>query len=70
MTKNYKLNMGSFKKYVTCIMVFFTPFNIVNFTLTLNLCYSSNFTKKPYNEKKEDFLRIWLLQCITLYQRG
>ena len=54
--------MGSFKKYVTCIMTFFTPFHylshFVNFTLTLLLCYSLNFTKKLYNERKEDFFRI------------
>ena len=66
--------MGPFKKYVTCIMAFFTPFNylsrFVDFTLTLPLCYSLNFTKKLYNEKKEDILRIWLLQRITLYERG
>ena len=45
-----KKNMGPFKKYVTCIMAFFTPFNhlphFVNFTLTLLPCYSLNFTKK------------------------
>ena len=42
--------MGPFKKYVTCIMGFFTPFNyfshFVNFTLTLSLCYSPNLNKK------------------------
>ena len=34
------------------------------------LCYSLNFTKKLQNERKEDFLHIWLLQRITLYERG
>ena len=45
-----KLSMGPFKKYVTCIMALFTPFNYlshsVNFTVTLSLCYSPNFNKK------------------------
>ena len=58
--------MGPFKKYVTCIMTFLTPLNylsyFVNFTLTLPLCYSLNFTKKLQHERKEDFFRIWLLQ--------
>ena len=31
--------------------------------------YSLNFTKKLQNERKEDFLHIWLLQRIKLYQR-
>ena len=52
--------MGPFKKYVTSIMSFFTPFNyflhFVNFTLTLPLCYSLNFTKILQNEKKISFL--------------
>ena len=64
--------MGSFKKYVTCIMAFFTPLNLsqfVNFTLSLPMCYSLNFTKKLENEKKEHFLHIWLLQPIALPQR-
>ena len=42
--------MGPFKKYVTCIVAFFIPFNylsyFVNFTLTVSLCYSLNFNKK------------------------
>ena len=42
--------MGPFKKYITCVMVFFLPLNYLsnfaNFTLTLPLCYSLNFTKK------------------------
>ena len=29
--KTNKLSMGLFKKYVTCIMAFFTPFNSVIF---------------------------------------
>ena len=51
--------MGLLKKYVTGIMAFFTPCDslshIVNFTLTLPLCYSLNVTKKLQNERKEDF---------------
>ena len=42
--------MGPFKKYITCVMVFFLPLNYLsnfpNFTLTLSLFYSLNFTKK------------------------
>ena len=55
-----KKNMRLLKKHVTCIMAFFTPFNylshFVNFSLTLPLCYSLDFTKKLQNERKEDFL--------------
>ena len=40
-------------------MAFFTPFSylphFVTFTVTLPLCYSLNFTKKLWNERKEDF---------------
>ena len=63
--------MRPFKKYATCIMAFFTPFNFVNIqpALTLPLRYSLNFTKKLQNERKEDFWSIWLLQRITLYKR-
>ena len=44
-------------------MAFFTPFNssqFVNFTLSLPMCYSLNFTKKLENEKfdKEIFAYI------------
>ena len=59
--------MRPFKKYVTCIMAFFTPFNylsrFVDFTLTLPLCYSLNFTKKLYNERKENF---FVYGCFSL----
>ena len=55
--KTNKLSMGPFKKYVSCIMAFFTSFNyflhFVNFTLTLSLCYSPNLNKKLQNERKE-----------------
>ena len=63
--------MGPSKKYATCIMACFTPFNFahfVNLTLTLPLWYSLNFTEELWNER-EDFLRVWLLQGITLQQR-
>ena len=52
--------MRPFKKYATCIMAFFTPFNFVNIqpALTLPLRYSLNFTKKLQNERKEDFWSI------------
>ena len=59
--------MVSFKKYVTCIMQFFTSFNylphFVNFTLTLSWCYLLNFTKKLQNERKEDF---FVYGCFSL----
>ena len=38
--KNNKLNMEPFKKYVTWIMTFFTPFNLV----TLSQLYSVYFS--------------------------
>ena len=47
--------MGLFKNYVTCIMAFFTPFKhlspFVNFTQTLPLWYSLNFTKKEWEKR-------------------
>ena len=41
----------------------------VNFILWIPLLYSLNLTKKLYNDRKEDFLHLRLLQCITFYQR-
>ena len=70
--KHNKSNMGSFKTYVTCIMILFTPFNqshFVSSTLPLPLCHSINLTKELWNERKEYFLHILLLQQITLFQR-
>ena len=64
--------MWPFKKYVACIMAFFTPSTLthfVSFTLPLPLCHSVNFTKKLWNEREKQFLHIWLLQHIMLYQR-
>ena len=72
MTKK-KLNMGPFKKYVTCTMAFFTPCDylphILNFTLTRPLCYSLNVTKKLQSERKED---VFVYGCFSLsrYIRG
>ena len=46
------------ESFVTFIMAFFTPSTLsqfVNFTLSLPMYYSLNFTKKLENEKKEDF---------------
>ena len=40
-------------------MVIFISFhyvNFVNFALSLPMCYSINFTKKLYNDRKENFL--------------
>ena len=64
--------MGPFKKYVTCIMAFFTPFNFV--TLCQFYCTTSpvSFTKlhqETIELEGKRFLHIWLLQHITLYQR-
>ena len=64
--------MGPFKKYVTCIMAFFTPFNFV--TLCQFYCTTSpvSFTKLHQETRELEgkrFLHIWLLQHIILYQR-
>ena len=70
---NNKLNMGPFKKYVTCITAFLLHSilsHFVNFFLSVPLRYLLNFTKKLKNERKDDFLHImYLLQCIALCQR-
>ena len=58
--------MGSFKKYVTCIIAFFIPF--ISVTLRQFYSFSSPvlFTKntKLWTERKEDFLYIWILRVI------
>ena len=63
--------METFKKYVTCIMAFFISFTFVTLcqihTFTSSVLFSKN--KKLWNERKEDFLYIWLLQRITLNQK-
>ena len=65
--------MGSFKRYITCIMTFFIPFYSTCDTLWQFYSIASPvlFTEnnKLWNRRKEDFLYIWMLQCITLYQR-
>ena len=52
--------MGSFKKYVTCVMAFFTTFNFVRlcqlYSITSPVLFTKlNLTKKLYNERKEVF---------------
>ena len=47
--------MGQFKKYITCIMAFFTPFAfviLVSFTLSLPLFYSLKIRNYRTREKK------------------
>ena len=62
--------MEQFKKYVTCMMTFFIQFICV----TLCQFYSATspvlFTKneKLWNERKEYFFNIWLLQRTALYE--
>ena len=64
--------MEKFKKYVTHIKAF----SILLTCITLFKFYSITspvlFTKnsKLWNERKEDFLHVWLLQHIMLYQRS
>ena len=70
MAIKYKLNMGPFKKYVTCIMASHSTLSHFDtFTFSLPRCLLLNFTKKLQNERKEEFLNIWLLHRITLYQK-
>ena len=70
MNKKLQIKHGAIQKYVTCVMPFFHPFNFVIFTLSFPLFYSLNFTKKLYNERKKNFLLIWLLQRITYIKGG
>ena len=64
--------MGSFKRYVTCIMslAFFIPFTCV--TLCPFYLFMSHvlFTKydKLWNERKEDFFFYMTASSNTLYQ--
>ena len=62
--------MGPFKKYVTCIMAFFTPMTSVRlfqfYSMTSPVFFSTK-NNKLWDERKEDFLYIWLLQRIMLY---
>ena len=53
--------MGLFKRYVTCIIVFFTPFTFVKlckfYSITSPVFFTKN--KKLQNERKEDFLHMY-----------
>ena len=61
--------MGPFKEYVTCIISFFIPFIWVILYQFYSFTSPVLFTKtNKRNERKEDFLYIWLLQCIMLYK--
>ena len=51
--------MAPFKKFVTCIMAFASIISLVLFTKN----------DKLWNERIQQFLYIWLLQRITLYQK-
>ena len=58
--------MELFKKYVTCTMAFFTLFIFVT------LCQFYSITSPVlFNRMREKkiFANVWLLLCITLYQR-
>ena len=50
--------MGLFKKYATCIKLFFIPFTYIA------RCQFYSITSAV----KKDFLYVWLLQRITLYE--
>ena len=39
--------MRPFKKYITCIMAFFTPFNFVTLCLFYSITFPVLFTKLP-----------------------
>ena len=62
--------MRPFKKYVACIMALLTPFIFVKlsnfYSVTSPVLFTKN--KKLWNERKDDFLHIWLFQRITLYR--
>ena len=45
MTKSNKLTMGLFKKYVTCIIAFFAPFNFVTLFQFSSNTFPMIFTK-------------------------
>ena len=62
--------MGPFKKYVTCLIAFFTPFNFVTLCQFYSFTSPVLFTKlheEIIESEKEDFLHIWLHQHIALY---
>ena len=59
------------KKYVTCIVTFFIPFTSASHCQFNSVTFPVLFPKnnKLFNERKEYFLYMWLLQCITFYRR-
>ena len=63
--------MEPFKKQDTYIMPFLIPLTCVTLCQFYSITSRVLFTKKNklWNERKEVFLTIWLLQFITLYQR-
>ena len=63
--------MGLFKKYVTCIMAFRIQFTNVIFCQFYSITSPVVFIKdnKLWNKRKDNFLYIWLLQCINSSQR-
>ena len=63
--------MRPFKRHVTSIMTFFTPFTLAKLSKFYSITSPELFNKnkKLWNERKEDFLYIWLIQRIKLYQR-
>ena len=71
MTIKQQIKYGAIQKLYRLHNDIFQPIQIFH---TLSIlpyhfpCYSLNFTKNLQNERKEDFLHIWLLQCIMLYE--
>ena len=63
--------MDLFKKYVTCIMAFRIQFTNVTFCQFYSITSPVVFTKnnKLWNKRKDNFLYIWLLQCIKSCRR-
>ena len=61
--------MRPFKKDVTCLMTFFTQTPFAKLRQFHSITYPVLFikNKKLWDERKEDFLHVWLFQCITLY---
>ena len=59
MTINNSFPMGLFKKYVITLREFYF--------ITSPVLFTKN--NKLLNHRKEDFLYIWLFQCVKLYQR-
>ena len=71
MTVNKKLTMGPFIEHVTCIMAFFITFIWAKLCQFYSFSSSVLFNKnnKLWNQKREGFLYIWLVQHTMLYQR-